>query len=369
MNFSAGPVTYSIFGVSDIVDDFSTAMPLAVCTDGIPDITFEFVPARTPLGGIQHVSLDNFDIASNRVRMNDLLFTCDLLFTERPFRIVIAPASDSHVKSLHRTIKKSWRYFHTHGSKASMHYLKRFVYYIYMPVLELASLQKGASLAHSSAIEKGGRIILFPAWGGVGKTSIMSMYLDQGWKFLADDSCIISSDGTAHIHPLPMHIYKYHQIQCEKLVNKMLENFTSFDWLLWRCISKLKKPDSLVRWVGPDQVFGRDKISNKGTIAGVIHLHRVNGLDTFKIEKVMPQTMARLMASTMMDEINNLALISIVTNSVQIDPIVPDVAKLYEQIATVYEKAFTLSPCHLISLPQAATAHDLYEFIRERSLL
>lgn len=366
--FSTGPVTYALGGTPALADEFRQTMLMASCADGKPDIVFEFVPDCPPWQSTQYVQLDDFAIAPGRMRMKDRLFTIELQTEGDLFRARVASASGNPAKRLQRTVKKTWRYFHTHGSRASLHHLKRFVYYIYMPILELALLRKGATLAHSSAIEKNGKAILFPAWGGVGKTSIMSIYLDHGWKFLSDDTCIIQNDGTAHLHPLPMHIYKYHQFQCSGLVDNMLQSGTPLDRLLWRLLSPLKDPERLVRWIGPDRVFGEDKISTSGTIAGVFHLHRVKALGTFMLEPVSPQTMGRLMASTLMDEINNLVAFSVAVNSVLAEPFFPDIGEIFHEIAGIYANAFTQAPCSLISLPESSTASDLHEFMKSRAL-
>ena len=64
----------------------------------------------------------------------------------------------------------------------------------------------GKTLVHSSTVEKDGKSFLFPAWGGVGKTSLMSYFLSAGWNYLGDDIAVLSTDGRLHHFPLPMHI-------------------------------------------------------------------------------------------------------------------------------------------------------------------
>ncbi len=95
----------------------------------------------------------------------------------------------------------------------------------------------------------------------------MSRYVEQGWNFLADDLCTLDAQGHATIHPLPMHIYKYHEIQAAGLVRKMLERFDALERRLWKLWGTIKKPDKMVRWVKPGQLFGEQRLSRGGQVA------------------------------------------------------------------------------------------------------
>jgi hypothetical protein len=369
MKFSAGHLVCSISGNSRIVDDFERAVSFAGADLPAVDITFEF-PGELPLWHEREfVSLDSFDIAADRIRVADKSFVYEAALSENPIRVLISPARKDLMRKIHHTVKKNWRYFHTHGRSGSIYYVKRFVYYIYMPMLQLALLRKGASLAHCSAIEKNGLAVIFPAWGGVGKTSIMSRFIDEGWRFISDDSCVICDDGQVFTHPLPMHIYKYHAKQSSGLVARMLENSSLTDRFLWRGLSVLKKPDKLVRWVAPVKVFGREKLCESGNISRVVHLHRVEGLANFRVEQAKPIDIAKIMTSTIIDEINGLADIAIAANSVQVKSMIPNISQVYEKISDIYSKAFSSASCFMITLPSLSNADDLYKFLVEKKLV
>jgi len=56
--------------------------------------------------------------------------------------------------------------------------------------LLLALLAAGKAMVHGASLEKDGRAILFPSWGGVGKTAIVARFVESfGWRFLGDDLC------------------------------------------------------------------------------------------------------------------------------------------------------------------------------------
>ena len=196
----------------------------------------------------------------------------------------------------------------------------------------------------------------------------MSRYIDEGWNFLSDDSCIIQSDGTAYLHPLPIHIYKYHEHESANLVKKMLTNFCILEKFLWSLLSLIKKPNKLVRWVDADKVFGKEKISKCSKIATVIHMHRHMRSGAFELKRMKSDEVARLMANTILDEINNLVNMSIVVHSCQPSNFIPDITHLHRGIINIYCKAFANAGCYSITIPAEATANDTYSFIHDNKL-
>jgi len=368
MIFRVGDITVAVTGTTYFAGKLSKIMKSVRTNKTDIDLVFDFVDALPNWNGQAYVSLDNYDIGRGRLRVKEKLFCYELIFSEYPARVLVAMKKTDILRKTQKTVSKSWRYFHTHGRKAYLHYLKRFIFYVYMPLVELMLLKNKSSFSHCSAIEKQGQAVLFPAWGGVGKTSIMSRYLDDGWKFLSDDSCVISSTGIASLHPLPMHIYKYHETQSSQLVKKMLSHASIYDRWLWRFLSQIKKADKLVRWIGADKVFGDEKISTFGRISAVVHMHRYLQCDRFKLKKASPIKVAGLMGSTILDEINNLANISIMAHSCEPIDFIPDISILYKCIVDIYSNAFTNANCYTIAIPEQATAEEIYSFIQNNNL-
>jgi hypothetical protein len=368
MAYTLGSIHFEARGDSAVAENFRNLLESLQTQDQRVDIVFDFIDELPAWSNESYISLDNYRIGNDRFSIMEKLFFCEFRYAQKPARVLISPAKTGLSRKIRRTINKSWRYFHTHGAPAYLHHLKRFVFYIYMPFIELMLLKSQSTLAHCSAIENDGRVVLFPAWGGVGKTSIMSLYLDKGWKFLSDDSCVIASSGNASIHPLPMHIYKYHEIQSPELIAKMLSQLTPVDRLLWRVIGKIKEPDNLVRWISAGKVFGKDKISSGGKISAVVHMHRQMNCSVFSLTKVDAQETAKLLASTILDEINNLANMSIVLHSCQPNDFVPDIGSLHRQIVGIYTGAFASADCYTISIPPQATGKDTYAFLSDNKL-
>jgi hypothetical protein len=67
-----------------------------------------------------------------------------------------------------------------------------------------------AMMLHASALSQGGRSLLFAGSGGVGKTTVSSILLDQGspgWELHADDYVFVGSAGDTYAYPSRSHLY------------------------------------------------------------------------------------------------------------------------------------------------------------------
>ena len=72
-------------------------------------------------------------------------------------------------------------------------------------------LKKGLSFVHSLGVEIDGKGLIFPAFGGVGKTLLASELRKQKeFKFFGDDFVIINGEATMYSYPADFSIYDYH---------------------------------------------------------------------------------------------------------------------------------------------------------------
>ena len=236
-------------------------------------------------------------------------------------------------------------------------------------MVQLTLLNHGATFCHSSAIERDGQAILFPACGGVGKTSLMSRYVERGWNFLADDLCTLNAQGRAAIHPLPMHIYKYHEIQAAGLVRKMLECTSAWDRRLWSVCGVIKKPDKMVRWVKPGQIFGEQRLSRGGQVAKVFHLQRSRHADSFGHQVLEPSNVAAGIASNLFDEIPSPPHLATAVGSCLRLDFVPEVGRMYDQIRQTCLSGLANAACYAITIPQQANAADVEEYLNQQGLM
>ena len=366
-NFSIGGVDLAIRGESVLAGKFRDLFSFVRTEGRDVDLLFDFVEGLTPWEKGSFVPVENFLIKENCIRVIERLFTYDVYRNKKPVTVCVAENQENSFRKSKRAINKSWRYFHSHGRGLYVFSLKRFVFYIYMHILELELLKKGSSLVHCSGVERDGMVILFSAGEKVGKTSIMSKCLEKGWRFIADDSCVISEGGIAYIHPIPMHIYKYQERQNRALVAGMLEHMGFFDKLNWSLWGWLKSPAHVVRWLRPEDIFGEIRIARKGKIKSVIHMQEKRNITDFTLDKVPPEHLSHLMTNSFLDEIKNLVNSSIVLNSYRRDQFLPTVAEIYGKICDVYAKALAEGDCYQLAIPERSPAGEVYAFL-ERSL-
>ena len=367
MNFSIGTMGVGITGHS-VVSDTAQEI-LSLCSDPAidPELIFDFVEelpkAENPLARVEEYSF-----WPDRIRVREKVFEYEVSLGERPVRVSIAMREKRAWKRAMVSLRKGWRYYHTHGQGAYLHYLKRFVFYVYMPWVQMMLLRKGAAFCHSSAIVRDGKGILFPAWGGVGKTGIMSLYLEEGWQFLSDDFCILDQHGGMYLHPMPMHIYKFHEMQCESLAKRMLAGCTPKERFLWTLCRGWKKPDRLVRWISPEKVFGRDNLSRQAQLRVIVQLHRSGECREIEIHPCSEADVARSLTNILLDEINNIVELSLFTHSCMDSGLIPNLSNLYQTIYQTYYSAFSGKPCYRVSIPYSAGMKDIFAVLNKSGL-
>lgn len=77
--------------------------------------------------------------------------------------------------------------------------------------IQILLLKRGFSFIHSAGIELNGRGLIIPAFGGAGKTILMSaLRFVEGFKFFGDDFVIINKEGRMYPYPSDFSIYPYH---------------------------------------------------------------------------------------------------------------------------------------------------------------
>jgi hypothetical protein len=70
--------------------------------------------------------------------------------------------------------------------------------------------RRNALLLHAAALAQGDRSLVFAGPGGVGKTTVSSMVLDQGgpgWELHADDYVFLTATGATYSYPSRAHLY------------------------------------------------------------------------------------------------------------------------------------------------------------------
>lgn len=345
-----------------------TLQPIGSDDASIPELRFRFLDRLPRIDKRRQTEIGRVHVGERHVRMHESLWHYDVSREYDTLNVLVAPRPEGPLRSRLRDLKKTWRYLHRYGRGSSLHRVRAFCFSGYVPMVQLALLNHGATFCHSSAIERDGQAILFPACGGVGKTSLMSRYVELGWNFLADDLCTLDAEGRAAIHPLPMHIYKLHETKAAGLVRNMLEQSTPWDRWLWNVCGTFKKPDQMVRWVKPGQIFGEHRLSRGGQVTKVFRLHRAHA-DTFRHEELEPSDVAGGIASNLFDEIPSPPHLAAAVGSYFRLDFVPEVGPMYDQIRRTCTAGLANAACYAITIPQQAGATDVEKYLRQQRLI
>jgi hypothetical protein len=204
---------------------------------------------------------------------------------------------------------------------------KRHEYYfsrLFLPVnliIQLALLKKGFSFVHCASFRVGEKSFILPAFGGVGKTSILSFFAEKGEKIFGDDLCIIGNQ-MIYAYPQDMSIYDYH---CKIFSNlpKNVHNYFFKRKIVKFLLSPLnilgsipKKISNifLARFFGEclnvslERVFGKNCISGPSKIDFIIKLNKKTSKNLDKdmtlkfIDKI---ELAKFCTSVVINEWNN----------------------------------------------------------------
>lgn len=182
--------------------------------------------------------------------------------------------------------------------------------------LHLASLPSETCFVHAAGVSRDGSAILFPSWGGVGKTGIVATLMRQdGWKTLGDDFVILAADGTVYGFPKPMVIYPYHREMLPEafslglgpvaptFLNRALGHLgPALKPALRRVPGALRfarrhNPQSTR--VHPSRVFGLDRLARSAALQRVIWLERVPGIAKFQLSPTDDSIVDRIFGSTL----------------------------------------------------------------------
>jgi len=175
---------------------------------------------------------------------------------------------------------------------------------------------KTKTFLHCGAVEKDGRAILFPAGGGVGKTTLVTFLLRKGFRYLSDDWLIVGDDGKAYPFLKTIHIFDYN-LKDKDLAKRVLGRRRFFVMLKIKFLSLLPKiipsrftriiVDRLMPIFSEDisKVFPKAKVGKISQIKKVFWLLKEKNISAPIIEKANSKTIARKMSYINLLEMNH----------------------------------------------------------------
>lgn len=200
-------------------------------------------------------------------------------------------------------------FWHDAGLRLSIPYL-----------LQLGLVRTGRSFVHSAAVAYRSRAFIFPAFGGVGKTLLVSQLLSkEGFRLLGDDLCVVSQDGLATSYARPFCLYEHHREALEPIFNRFGVDHV---WpnLMGRVTRQLLNaafiragiavPHNRYRGikgdyvlVSPIEIYGAEKICTEVLpIGAVVVLRRQPKFDRIRIEECTREEAARFASNVTLHE-------------------------------------------------------------------
>jgi len=227
--------------------------------------------------------------------------------------------------------------------------------------IELAFLKKGYTLIHSAAVQYNGKNYLFPAFGGIGKTTAVSAILNKDGKLFGDDMIIVNNE-TILCYPLDFSIYPYH-LDILNIEDKEAKAKFKRNGILDRCISLLRRYDYRASRllililnsmklpyinIPPKKIFGENCIATSGQIDEIYYLYRVGeNKSQIEIEPIDANELAKICTNVLIQEWHGSMSILYTYSGLSTFSL----DYLFHNIKCVLEDVFMHHKCYQIKIP------------------
>ncbi len=243
-----------------------------------------------------------------------------------------------------------------------------FLYALYQYALHSSLLEEGCSLVHASCVERSGRAVLFPAWGGVGKTSLVyQLVTDGGWRFLSDDMAILARDGSVFLNPAPLAVYPYNLEGMPEIYRKIMARESLLGRLQWHLRHRLRGPDRVGRRISPQDLFGAERVGSTGALDRVVYLVRSSG-SRFRLQPVSAPELAARATSVLLAEIRQFRHELQAWNSVPGCSLFPFVWEIAEKTLAVLTAAFEDRELAVLTIPSSAPPPAVRRYLEDNFL-
>lgn len=248
-------------------------------------------------------------------------------------------------------------------------------------LIHLVLLRKSHALVHAAALEFGGRHYLFPALGGVGKTTLAAGVVFAGGKLYGDDMVIINSNEVLS-YPQDFSVYPYH-VALLRLNDRAIMRDFKKTALLNRITNVLERydarPAKLVRVVlnslkipcvnvSPRRIFGGQCFAKCGMVDEIYYLSRtVSESKNLVVKRIEPRALAKVCTDILLHEWHEsfrylYAYSALSSFSLE---------SIYSDTRAIFERLFTTRPCYSMEIPASMTnaeyQDELIRFLRTRS--
>lgn len=243
--------------------------------------------------------------------------------------------------------------------------------------IEFLLLEHSLSFVHAAGVEIKGKGFIFPAAGGVGKTTLISHLRNlDSFKFFGDDFVILNEQGEMLSYPSDLSIYDYHLKVFPELQNTASSRFLSrrkyFFWYYFckRAINFLAKRirissgPLLSGWNAPyvkvsvPDLIPPQKIGDKTMLSAAVFLERYNE-NYISTELMGNDELVENVAKILKEEFKyGNSYLSKLFLACHIDE-----EDFYQKQKKVLTNAFSKIKCHKIRLPENLNYDDYFKYM------
>jgi hypothetical protein len=242
--------------------------------------------------------------------------------------------------------------------------------YFALPVnflIELVLVRKKHTLIHAAAVSLKGENYLFPAFGGVGKTTAIAGFIDGGGKLFGDDMIIVNSEELLG-YPIDFSVYPYHlgvlPIKDENIIKKLkitkrLDEAIFFlgqtDLLLANFIKKVIQHFKIPLFnISPRVLFGINNIVMRGKPVRIFYLERLAAADKLAVNKINEDKLSIICADILFHEWHQSLRIMYAYCALSGF----SMEALFQEIKLIYKELFTRYGCSVIAIPEAISDQE-----------
>lgn len=356
--FQLGKVVFTISGESPAAKHFMDEFqPVAYSGETKAQLSIQFVNSLPRLNPA--VKATTLAASENAIRHDSPAFSHLYIELDGAFSLYIEPHPIKWIKMVLPELLVRLR----EPSHLSPHeaLAKAVLYDAFDYVFQNLQLQFDQSFIHASSVSKSDQALLFPAWGGVGKTtSLLKLMKHKHYEFLSDDLAIIDSSGQMYQNPKKIQIYAYNMIGEPWLQDAVLAGRSRTDLLAWQLRLKRFGPQGVRRRIYAGELFDHQLVAKQANVSQVVYLER-SSTDEFAAVNLSAESLAEKVAYVLPHELSPYTEItSFYKSSFPNGKLLHGPDEMIEQARRVVKNAVTNRAITLLKIPLSAKPEDIY---------
>lgn len=172
-------------------------------------------------------------------------------------------------------------------------------------IVQLALLRTGHTFLHGAGLSIDGHRVLFPAFPGTGKTTLVAGFVNAGEKMFGDDFCIVGN-GNIYSYPQAFSVYPHHLPilgYSDRSGERAFRRTAMIDKLLNATASGSSRPAKVARVilsslrtpsinVMPEHIFGPEALADMGSLHEILALERSGEVNELERESIDANSLA-----------------------------------------------------------------------------